>query len=135
MFFYCICAVSRLAYFNVQEEKRQQVETGCNKEYRGLPVTSISCILPLAFWMQFFCSELVFLGLLHLILVLVGFLFILDFPLRKPTLNMVLALIAFVSVTVGLMFAYTRLRLPAQDDKSDIFVNEIIEEINETEVP
>ena len=42
VFFYCICAVIRLAFFNVLEAKRQQVEGGGNKTYRGLPVTSIA---------------------------------------------------------------------------------------------
>ena len=40
IFFYCICAVIRLAFFNVLEAKRQKTEGGSNKVYRGLPVTS-----------------------------------------------------------------------------------------------
>ena len=43
---YSLCALIRLAFFNVLETKRQQVEEGCNKYYRGLPVTSISIIFP-----------------------------------------------------------------------------------------
>ena len=43
---YVVCAVIRLAFFNVQEAKRQQVEEGCNKYYRGLPVTSSAIIWP-----------------------------------------------------------------------------------------
>ena len=39
---YCLCAVIRLAFFNVQEAKRQQAETGSRKTYRGMPVTTIS---------------------------------------------------------------------------------------------
>ncbi|MBQ7093379.1 MAG: CDP-alcohol phosphatidyltransferase family protein, partial [Clostridia bacterium] len=38
VFYYCLCAVIRLAFFNVMEEKRQKTEGGANKVYRGLPV-------------------------------------------------------------------------------------------------
>lgn len=135
VFFYCLCAVIRLAFFNVIETKRQQDEGGCNKTYRGLPVTSISFILPLAFWLQFVLPELAFLVLLHLILAVVGFLFILDFRLRKPSLKTILIMIVIVAVTVGIIFAYTKYKLPHQTDESSQLVVEIIEEIYETEIP
>lgn len=131
VFFYCTCAVIRLAFFNVMEEKRQQTEGGGNKVYRGLPVTSISFILPLAFWLQFILPEFVFLILLHLILLVVGFLFILDFPLRKPTLKELLILIGLVSLTVGMIIAYTRFRLPDYNDRSNPILEEIIDEIED----
>ena len=131
VFFYCTCAVIRLAFFNVMEEKRQQTEGGGNKIYRGLPVTSISFILPLAFWLQFILPEFVFLILLHLILLVVGFLFILDFPLRKPTLKELLILIGLVSLTVGMIIAYTRFRLPDYKDRSNPILEEIIDEIED----
>ena len=43
---YVLCAVIRLAFFNVLETKRQMSEDGCAKEYRGLPVTSTAIIFP-----------------------------------------------------------------------------------------
>ena len=49
---YVICAVIRLAFFNVQEAKRQQVESGCNKYYRGLPVTASSIIFPVFYLLR-----------------------------------------------------------------------------------
>lgn len=135
VFFYCLGAVIRLAFFNVQEGKRQQTEGGSNKTYRGLPVTSIAFILPMAFWLQFLLPELVFLILLHVILLVVGFLFILDFPLKKPGLKTLLTLIALVVVTVGIIFAYTKFRLPSHTDESNQIVDEIIEDIYETSTP
>ena len=135
VFFYCICAVIRLAFFNVQEGKRQQTEGGCNKVYRGLPVTSISMLLPLTFWLQFLLPDLVFLVLLHILLLVVGFLFILDFPLPKPDLKTILLMIGIMGITVGIIFAFTRFRLPAPTDESSQIVEEIIEEIYETEIP
>lgn len=135
VFFYCLCAVIRLAFFNVLEAKRQQEEGGCSKTYRGLPVTSISFILPLAFWLQFLLPEMAFLVLLHLLLAAVGFLFILDFPLRKPGLKEILILIVIVAITVGIIFAYTKFHLPHPMDESNQIVEDIIEEIYETSNP
>ena len=43
---YVLCALIRLAYFNVLEEERQQVETGGRSCYLGLPVTSVALLLP-----------------------------------------------------------------------------------------
>ena len=134
-FFYCTCAVIRLAFFNVLEGKRQQTEGGCNKTYRGLPVTSISFILPLAFWLQFLMSDFAFLVLLHILLLLVGFLFILDFPMPKPGLKEILGLAGFVAVTVGIIFAFTKFRLPSPNDRSNQIVDELIDEIYETTAP
>lgn len=135
VFFYCICAVIRLAFFNVLEGKRQQVEGGGNKTYRGLPVTSIAFILPLAFWVQFLIPDLAFLILLHIVLALVGFLFILDFPLRKPTLKSLLIMIGITAFTVGIIFTYTRFKLPPQADETNPIVEEIVEELYEAETP
>lgn len=135
VFFYCLCAVIRLAYFNVLETKRQETEGGANKVYHGLPVTSIAFILPISFWLQFILPELAFMILLHAILLVVGFLFILDFPLKKPSLKITLAMIAVVIVTVGIIFAYTKFRLPHFSDEDNPIVEEIIEELNESETP
>ena len=133
--FYCLCAVIRLAFFNVLEAKRQRSEGGATKVYRGLPVTSISFILPMAFWLQFLMSDRAFLILLHVLLALVGFLFILDFPLKKPGLKQILAMIAVMGVTVAIIFAYTRYRLPDQKDESNRIVEELMEDANETTQP
>ena len=135
VFFYCLCAVIRLAFFNVLEAKRQKTEGGSNKVYRGLPVTSISCILPMAFWLQFLMSDMAFLILLHVLLAVVGFLFILDFKLPKPSLKQILMMIAAMGVTVAIIFAYTRYRLPDQQDASNPIVDGIMGEMYETENP
>lgn len=84
---YSLCAVIRLAFFNVQEAKRQQVESGARKTYRGLPVTTISILYPLAFALRFFLSAKVFRILLHILMAVTGFLFILDFSVKKPCMD------------------------------------------------
>lgn len=88
---YCICAVIRLAFFNVQEAKRQQTEGGANKYYRGLPVTSMSMILPPVSLLRFILPRKVFTVLMHIVPAVVGFLFVLDFPLKKPDMKKLLS--------------------------------------------
>lgn len=84
MAMYATCAVIRLAFFNVIEGKRQQTEGGSNKFYRGLPVTSISIIFPVVYIVGQFLPEAAFLVLLHIMLPVVAFLFVLDFSVKKP---------------------------------------------------
>lgn len=84
---YVICAVIRLAFFNVQEAKRQQVESGGNKYYRGLPVTASSLVFPVFFLLRPLLPGRVFVAALHFLCGLVAFLFVLDFRVKKPELS------------------------------------------------
>ena len=83
VFLYSLCAVIRLAFFNVVEEKRQKTESGCNHSYRGLPVTSISMIFPLVYLLKGLLPGAAFVVVLHVMLLLVAFLFVLDFSVKK----------------------------------------------------
>lgn len=87
---YSICAVIRLAFFNVQEAKRQQQEEGCRKTYRGLPVTSISIIYPLVYLLRGFLPQARFAAVLAAVMALTAFLFILDFSMKKPDVTKLL---------------------------------------------
>ena len=87
LFFFCTAGVIRLAFFNVLEAKRQKRETGGNKIYRGLPITSISIVFPLLWLLRPLLSAGAFLTAVHLMLGIVGFLFILDIPIRKPRIG------------------------------------------------
>lgn len=80
---YALCAVIRLGFFNVLEGKRQQTEGGCNKTYRGMPVTTISILLPLVYLICSFLPRQVFPVALHFLLALSAFLFVLDIPVKK----------------------------------------------------
>ena len=81
---YSLCAVIRLGFFNVLEGRRQQTEGGCNKTYRGLPVTSASIILPLVYMTRAFLPAKAFLAVLHVVMAVTAFLFVLDFSVKKP---------------------------------------------------
>ena len=82
--FYVLCALIRLAFFNVLEIKRQMSESGCSKGYRGLPVTSISIILPIVYFFdRLFVPNNVMHVVYYVIPFLTGLLFITDFYVRK----------------------------------------------------
>ena len=79
--FYVLAAVIRLAYFNVKEETRQQETTEKRKYYQGLPVTTSSFILPLAYALRYVIFGLDYIyGALMLV---TGILFIVDFKVPK----------------------------------------------------
>ena len=84
---YCVCAVIRLAFFNVQEAKRQQVESGANKYYRGLPVTTSAIIFPAFYLLRPLLPGKFFVTCLYILAALTAFLFILDFKVKKPDLG------------------------------------------------
>ena len=44
--FYALCALIRLAWFNVDEEERQSEQTGARENYLGMPVTTVALLLP-----------------------------------------------------------------------------------------
>lgn len=81
--FYVLCAVCRLAFFNVLEANRQMVEEGCAKSYRGLPVTSSAIIFPLFFLIDELLPPGLEDALCYALPLLAGFLFILDFSVPK----------------------------------------------------
>ncbi len=82
--FYILAALIRLSFFNVLEIKRQSKESGgVAKYYRGLPVTTISIILPIIYIFKFLITKSSFVLLLHIMLLVVAVLFILDFKIKK----------------------------------------------------
>ena len=96
--FYSLAAMIRLAYFNVLEEERQKTEGGgVNKTYVGLPVTSAALVFPTILLIHIFCSA--DLTLLYFIfLFIVGFLFVADIRIKKPTTKGVLIMIAIGTI-------------------------------------
>jgi CDP-diacylglycerol--serine O-phosphatidyltransferase len=97
--FYALAGLIRLAYFNVREESRQQETDEKRKYYQGLPITSISVILPLIYVSSALLQNY-FLIVLHFAMLITGFLFILDFNFRKPTNKELAFLIVIVAAAV-----------------------------------
>ena len=80
---YVLCALIRLAFFNVLEIRRQQTEGGCAKGYRGLPVTSISIILPFFYLICLALPGDVKHAIYHVVPAVTALLFVLDFTIPK----------------------------------------------------
>ena len=83
VFFYCLCAVIRLAFFSVLETKRQMTEDGCAKAYRGLPVTTSAMIYPPIFLLGLWLPEAMKIAVYYALPFVVGCLFILDVRIPK----------------------------------------------------
>jgi len=104
--FYGMAGVIRLAYFNVMEAKRQSETSENRKYYQGLPITSMAVIMPFLFVASvFFPGFRYFVGLLHVAMLIVGFLFIFNFRFRKPTNQELVVLVAVVAVA-GFFFFF-----------------------------
>lgn len=94
---YVLVAMIRLAYFNVQEEKRQKEEGGVRKYYDGLPVTSAALIFPAIMLFQFLTPGDMTL-LYFIAMAVTGCLFVSKIKIRKPTLKGILICIAIGAV-------------------------------------
>ena len=82
---YLLCALIRLAWFNVDEEERQGREDGCRKVYLGLPVTTSALLVP--FFMGIGGLLKVSIAFLYpWFLLLIAAAFITPFHIKKPKL-------------------------------------------------
>ncbi len=82
---YLLCALIRLAYFNVDEQERQKHSDSSREIYYGLPVTMSALFLPVVH------GAVCLFGLNHLFispaaLLIMSVLFLLPFKVRKPKL-------------------------------------------------
>ena len=102
---YVLCAMIRLAYFNVMEEKRQKEEGGVRKVYEGLPVTSAALVFPLIMLLQFLTpKDLTALYLAGLVVVCI--LFISKIQVKKPDSKGLIKLIVIGAIEFALLIGY-----------------------------
>jgi len=80
---YVLCALIRLAYFNVDEQQRQNNCTGPRELYLGLPVTLSALVIPAVFAINSLLGTERSTGQTAALLVM-GVMFLLPFPLKKP---------------------------------------------------
>lgn len=84
LIFFPLCAVIRLAYFNVTEELRQKKTSEIRKVYEGLPVTSVALILPLLFSFRNDIGAEIFPAVYGIVLSVIAIAFITRFRIKKP---------------------------------------------------
>lgn len=80
---YVLCSLVRLAYYNVDEYERQRQNPGSRNLYLGLPVTLSALLIPLIYGIHNAFSLKSDLPLV-ISLCIMGILFLLPFPLKKP---------------------------------------------------
>ncbi len=95
---YCLAGLIRLAWFNITAGQAPPREDG-KKYYQGLPITSISVILPIFYAVGTWLPNFFLVGL-PIVMLITGLLFIIRFPFRKPTNRELYAIIAIGALTV-----------------------------------
>lgn len=100
---YGVASVIRLGYFNVMEEKRQQICQEVRQHYQGLPITSMAIVLPFLYLIRRYCGRR-FLLTVNAAMVIVGILFISDIKVKKPQNPVIIILVAMVALALAMMF-------------------------------
>lgn len=98
---FVLCALIRLAYFNITVEETQGDSVGDDKYYFGLPVTSTALIFPTFLLMRhimLITCQINISYIYYILLVIVGILYILKFKLKKPGTAMIYLMVAVGAV-------------------------------------
>lgn len=101
---FVLCALIRLAYFNVLEEERQRETEEKRKSYLGVPVTTIAILLPAVYLLYDYklCKNAVCFPLL---LIFMGAGYLLPIEIKKPgAIGKVGILILGVFEALGMIF-------------------------------
>lgn len=105
-----LCAVIRLAYFNVAEEDRQKKTAEVRKTYEGLPVTSVALILPLLYSFHKDIGKDCFPDIYGGVLFLIALAFITRFKVKKPSMKTMLCFIGVGVLELIWMLYKTKMR-------------------------
>lgn len=101
---FILCALIRLAYFNVMEEERQRQTIGKRKSYLGVPVTTIAVMLPLVYLLYDYhiCKNSICFPML---LVIMGAGFLAPIEIKKPgIIGKIGIIILGIFEVIGLLF-------------------------------
>lgn len=105
-----LCAVIRLAYFNVAEEERQKQTSDVRRVYEGLPVTSVSLILPLLYSFHKDIGEKWFPTVYSGALLVIAIAFITRFKVKKPSMKTMIIFIGIGVIELVWMLYKTKIR-------------------------
>ncbi len=99
---FVLAAIIRLGYFNVQEINRKHENGGKREYYEGLPVTSVSLLLPVIFLMGRYIKRISTINIYSVALMLIAVAFVSKFKIKKPYMHGLIAT-AFVGLVVFLL--------------------------------
>lgn len=103
---FTLTALIRLGYFNVMEQERQKETAERREYYQGLPVTSIAGYLPFVFMFRN-CLDEYFVYVLNAFTILIAFLFVYNFKMKKPHgMSLLYMTIAGISMVVILILQF-----------------------------
>ena len=100
---YCLCCVIRLGYFNVLA---LEAELGTKGDFHGLPVVCLDVMVPVVYLLFRLIPDAYALWVLRLAAAVFGFLYILDFKVKKPVLWKFIAMGAAVAVPAVILFIW-----------------------------
>lgn len=106
---YILCALIRLAYFNVTEETRQATEGGRRTHYMGVPVTTAAVIFPLVYALSVLLPSAVGVWLYPVFLLATAVAFITPVKVKKPHAAG-LAVLGLVGLAEAALMFYLLLR-------------------------
>ena len=102
---YGLAGLIRLAFYNVKEQIRQNETSENRKYYQGMPITSISVILPILYMLRPAFQDNVFLIVLKVVVFITALLFVTNFKFKKPN-NLMLSVLVFV-VAMAVIYMFT----------------------------
>ena len=105
---FTLCALIRLAYFNVVEELRQKRTAENRRVYEGLPVTSVSLILPLLYSFKREIGSESFPAVYGIFLSLIAIAFITRFKVKKPSFKVMLIFVGIGALELIWLLYKTR---------------------------
>lgn len=105
-----LCAVIRLAYFNVSEDDRQKQTSEVRHVYEGLPVTSVALILPLLYSFRKDIGADIFPNVYGITLFLIALAFITRFKVKKPGVKTMFSFIGVGAVELVWLLYKTKIK-------------------------
>ena len=106
---YILCALIRLAYFNVTEETRQATEGGRRTHFMGVPVTTAAVIFPLTYALSVLAPAPLSPGLYPALILMTAVAFITPVKVRKPH-TVGLAVLGLIGLLEAALMFYLLLR-------------------------
>ena len=106
---YILCALIRLAYFNVTEETRQATEGGRRTHFMGVPVTTAAVIFPLTYALSVLAPAPVAPWLYPALILITAIAFITPVKVRKPH-TVGLAILGLIGLLEAVLMFYVLLR-------------------------
>lgn len=108
---YLVCAVIRLAYFNVMEEERVSKNPTAKKVYFGVPITTISVSLSLIYVVGMIIPNQAFIIVLHILFILQSFCFIINIKIPKPNMWIIFAIVLVVIILLVTILILAKMQI------------------------